>query len=122
MQTSYFHHPECDFSDPRLVSIARWAPNGYRGRRYSALAPKKWMMSLEDEAECRAAYKEEIIDALDPRKVFEDLGKDAILLCWEPPGKFCHRRLVATWLEEQLGVQVPELPQNDNPKQKDLFT
>ena len=31
------------------------------------------------------------------------------MLCWEPPGKFCHRRLVAKWLEEHLGVDVPEL-------------
>jgi hypothetical protein len=30
------------------------------------------------------------------------------LLCWEAPGKFCHRRLVAAWLEDALGIDVPE--------------
>jgi len=80
---------------------------------------------MTDPKMAEDAYREEyqkILDKLDPRKVFEDLGPDAILLCWEPPGKFCHRGLVAAWLEEKLGVQVPELPQHDNPKQKDLFT
>jgi len=37
------------------------------------------------------------------------LGEDAILLCWENSGVFCHRRLVAEWFEEELGVSVPEV-------------
>jgi uncharacterized protein (DUF488 family) len=49
------------------------------------------------------------LDKLDPQKVFDDLGEDAILLCWEAPCQFCHRRLVAEWLEKHLGVNVPEL-------------
>jgi uncharacterized protein (DUF488 family) len=62
-----------------------------------------------DEATYRAAYQE-ILDRLDPRKVFyDDLGEDAILLCWEKPGEFCHRRLVAEWIEAALGVKVPEM-------------
>jgi len=39
----------------------------------------------------------------------------------EQPGEFCHRRLVAAWLEEVLEIAVPELPGNYNPYQKDLF-
>jgi hypothetical protein len=57
----------------------------------------------------------------DPQKVFEDRGEDTILLCWEAPGKFCRRRLVAAWLEEKLGVQVPELPQGYYHNQRNLF-
>jgi hypothetical protein len=39
------------------------------------------------------------------------------MLCWEAPGEFCHRRLVAEWLEGELGIQVPEwkLEQPDVP-------
>lgn len=119
MQTSNFatFRGSCN---PNLVSIALWPPRGWCGRRYKALAPRGKMMTL-DEASYREAYQK-ILDGLDPQEVFEDLGEDAILLCWEAPGAFCHRRLVAEWLEEKLGVQVLELPQNDNPKQKDLFT
>jgi uncharacterized protein (DUF488 family) len=59
-----------------------------------------------------ATYREEyqkILDSLDPRQVYEDLGENSILICWEAPDKFCHRRLVAEWLEKHLGVTVPEL-------------
>jgi uncharacterized protein (DUF488 family) len=61
-----------------------------------------------DEATYQVEYQK-ILDNLDPRQVFDDLGEDAILLCWEAPGKFCHRRLVAAWLEKHLGRSVPEL-------------
>jgi len=91
----------------RLVSIALFAPWAYQGRRYPALAPRREMLKM-DEAAYRVAYQK-ILDNLDPQKVSEDLGEDAILLCYEPPGKFCHRRLVAEWLEAHLGVTVPEL-------------
>ncbi len=91
----------------RLVSIAFQSPRAYRGRRYPALAPRREMLKLA-EATYRLEYQK-ILDKLDPQKVFADLGEEAILLCWEAPGKFCHRRLVAAWLEKHLGVAVPEL-------------
>ena len=66
-----------------------------------------------DEASYREAYQK-ILDGLDPQKVFEDLGEDAILLCWEAPGKFCRRRLVAAWLEEKLGFRCRNSPRDIN--------
>jgi hypothetical protein len=39
----------------------------------------------------------------------DDLGPDAILLCWESFNVRCHRRLVAEWLEEKVGIVVPEV-------------
>ena len=119
MHTSHFwrfYHE----NDPRLVSIALKSPEWFKGREYPPLAPRLDMLPME-EAEYRREYQA-ILDVLDPRKVYEHLGQEAILLCWEPPGRFCHRRLVAEWLERALGVQIPELPQNYNQRQKDLFT
>ena len=49
------------------------------------------------------------LDALDAKQVAEHLGPNAILLCWESFNVRCHRRLVAEWLEEKLGIVVPEL-------------
>jgi uncharacterized protein (DUF488 family) len=91
----------------RLVTIALRSPGAYHGRSYPTLAPR-WEMLKMDEATYRVEYQK-ILDNLDPRQVYKDLGEDAILLCWEAPGKFCHRRLVAAWLEEHLGVTVAEL-------------
>ncbi len=36
-------------------------------------------------------------------------NKTMVLLCFEKSGEFCHRRLVAKWLEQRLGIVVPEL-------------
>lgn len=38
------------------------------------------------------------LDKLDPKKVVEELGENAILLCYETPNLFCHRHIVARWL------------------------
>jgi len=50
------------------------------------------------------------LKSLDPDKVYEDLFKihneNPVLLCWEPAGEFCHRRIVGKWLEDELGVAV----------------
>jgi len=117
IQTSNFHHFKHTPDDLRLVSIALYAPQWYKGRSYPVLAPDRDMLKME-ESEYRPKYAS-ILARLDPQKVFEDLGEEAILLCWEPPGKFCHRRLVAEWLEEHLGRRVPEVGMDE--RQKSLF-
>lgn len=109
-------------SDPRLVAISIKCPEWFKGRRYQALNPPKDMLhhNLSDE-EWAKQYHERVLSRLNPLKVYKELGPDAILLCWEQPGAFCHRRLVAEWLEEHLGIKVPELPGNYHPEQKELF-
>jgi hypothetical protein len=59
--------------------------------------------------------------ALDPRELYEALGEEAVLLCWEKPGEGCHRRLVAEWFEASLGVVVPEwgVPREQTPAYRD---
>lgn len=37
------------------------------------------------------------------------LGDDAVLLCFEGKGKFCHRHLAAEWLRSG-GIDCEELP------------
>ncbi len=54
-------------------------------------------------------FNKEVLDPLDPKEVYEELGEDAILLCWEKSGDFCHRYLVSKWFKEKLGIEVTEL-------------
>lgn len=47
----------------------------------------------------------QVLVDLDPQQVYKDLkamskGKDVALVCYETPQKFCHRHLVAKWLED----------------------
>lgn len=94
--------------DTHAVAISRGVPKWYTGRRFLELAPRGWMLKIKDEDEFTKVYRETVLAKLDPRKVVEAVGKDAVLLCWEKPGEFCHRRLVAEWLEETMGEEVPE--------------
>jgi uncharacterized protein (DUF488 family) len=53
-------------------------------------------------------YKKQVLDKLDPRQVYEELGENAVLLCWEKSSDFCHRHLVAQWFKENLNIEVEE--------------
>jgi len=110
MNTSYFFKHG---KDHNAVSIAAKAPDFYKGPFYKALAPSwsifsEWKQTGNNNLYVKR-YHEEILAKLSAEKVWQDLGDDAILLCWEAPGKFCHRKLVANWLLMELGVEVTEL-------------
>ena len=77
--------------------------------------------SVSDEEYIRL-YSTEILGPLDPRVVAAELvdmsaGRIPTLLCFEVVGKpgWCHRALVASWLAEALGHDVPEFGFEDLP-------
>ena len=49
------------------------------------------------------------LEKLDPYIVCLALNGNAVLLCWEKPFEFCHRHLVAEWLNNNLNCGVREL-------------
>ena len=115
MQTSYFNgiknRPDLE---NRLVSIAGGSPDWYTGKQYKKLAPKyAWWKEWHDKKLSNEwyirCYQETILERLDPLTTYRDLGEDAILLCHEVPGQFCHRRLVANWFLEKLSIKIPEM-------------
>ncbi len=110
MKTSYY---AISGREPNAVSVAGKAPIWFLGRQYKKLAPKYWFFQKYkkdgDEEFYKEQYYKEVLDKLEPQKVYNELGKNAVLLCWEKKGKFCHRRLVAEWLEKALGITIEEL-------------
>jgi len=110
MNTSYFAKSA---SHPNAISIARRNPLYYTGLTYCKLAPpehlfRKYMLD-EDDHFFQFNYIAEVLENLDPIEVIQDIGKEAILLCWEKPGQFCHRRLVSQWFRDTIGLIVMEL-------------
>jgi hypothetical protein len=96
------------------VSIANSAPRIFTGPTYRPLVPpwglvKGYIVGKVGEEEYTEKFLAQL-ESLDPIKVYEDLFKihkeNPVLLCWEPAGQFCHRRIVAKWLEEKVGVEV----------------
>lgn len=105
-----------------LVSIARVAPwflakecNVYP---CECLAPSDEILSLKDKPdEYIPKYRREILGNLKAADVYHRLYMIArqentdkvVLLCYEAPDKFCHRHLVAEWLENELGTIINEV-------------
>jgi len=82
--------------DPCAVAISRSVPDWFKGPRYAPLAPSHSMLKMK-AADFRRSYAAQL-DALDAAKVAQEIdGK--ILLCYEPAGRFCHRRMVSVWLQ-----------------------
>ena len=109
--TSYFAKRSVKKSGLEPIAISLTVPKGYQGKRYMALAPTREMINLAQEGrteEYTKLYTEQVLSWLDPMKVYQQLD-GSVLLCWEKSGSFCHRRLVAEWLEKGTGNKIDEL-------------
>jgi uncharacterized protein (DUF488 family) len=117
MKTSYFASKNISITD-RTVAICRHVPDWYKGPVYLELAPTVTMLgeykrkSITEE-KFADQYTRHVLGNLNARTVYKELvaicGEGAVLLCYERPGAFCHRRLVAQWLQDNLSIKVPEL-------------
>ncbi len=114
--TSYFSSKKYIKEDG--ISIARYN-KFWDGDSYPLLYPSAnllaWWKDIpkEDAKEAwfteqyERAYYEETLSKLDPHKVAKDLeGK--VLLCYEKSEDFCHRHIIAAWLERH-GIECKEL-------------
>lgn len=114
--TSYFASKK--YNKDQGISIARYN-KFWQGETYPKLFPSvdllAWWKGLSSELQQHegyiqlyfAKYKMETLDRLDPHKVAAELdGK--ILLCYEKSSDFCHRHIIAAWLQH-YGYEVEEL-------------
>lgn len=113
MKTSYYAKVKNDF--PQLsVAISVFTPSWYKGRKFERLAPpwelvNKYKNNKISSKKYKEMYYSAVLNKLNPSDVYDELGEDAILICYEAPDAFCHRHIVAEWLEENLGVKIEEL-------------
>ena len=115
-----------------LVSITGDGGNawGFYGPAYKKMSPRLYLWQYYDrnpdnlsEEELIDWYIEEFynlrLKGLDVKELLntlkEKFGEDIILLCHELPGPiinkehFCHRRLLADWIELETGIIIPEV-------------
>jgi hypothetical protein len=99
------------------VSIAGKAPDWYDGLEYKKLAPK-WSFFSEwkngshkgDNGYYISQFGAQVLKSFTAESVLADLANlsngeldKVILLCYEKPTDFCHRHLVANWINEHKG-------------------
>lgn len=115
------------------IGVALWPPRFFRGISMKQVAPRRYMLDdrLTDEEYIRM-YRNDVLRLVDARSFIQDLerasrGMDVALCCFEKPGDFCHRHILAKWLNEQTGIEVSEFgvaeSKQDTPKpeQQSLF-
>lgn len=103
--TSYFTNRNLPDSLVK-ISISRFPPKGWTGLQYLPLAPSPELLAHVKQTHDHDHYTDVFgnqLKSLDKNQVLEDIGKlsgnrDTVLLCYEKPGNFCHRHLVAEWL------------------------
>ena len=110
MKTSYFAKHR---HKKNGVCIALGLPPGFEGKHCPELAPPRWLLDKykkdSDEKFYTKQYKKEVLNKLDPQDIYDILGYNAVLLCWEGPDKFCQRHIVAKWFKRELGLSIKEV-------------
>jgi uncharacterized protein (DUF488 family) len=115
--TSYFAKLKSLPNNIIPISICGKAPDWYKGLQYKKLAPKygffmEWKQNHDNDHYIKC-FKEQVTDTLDVDIVVGELtnkalssvsgdisNKDICLICYEKPSDFCHRHLVADWLNK----------------------
>lgn len=108
------------------VAICAMVPSWFDGVNLGSVAPSKDILfehkksahTKEDDKIYKERYFNEILVAyrFHPEYIIDFIervsennnGKDIALVCYEKPGDFCHRHLLAEWLEERTGVEIKE--------------
>ncbi len=103
-------------NNPNAVGISLTVPDWYEGSRYEYLAPKSEMVGKIKKGSAnynQRKYTRDYIDLIKarnvtPQKLIDAIPDGTILLCYESPGTFCHRRVLAEWVERHTGFIIPE--------------
>ena len=114
--TSYFAKMRKMPENLVTISICIVTPQWYKGKQYKKLAPRNnffsaWKITHDNHLYVEQ-YNREVLAHLDPHETVRELmelsgGKDIALMCYEKPTDFCHRHLVAQWLQK-AGYEVRE--------------
>ena len=111
------------------IGICCYPPKWFNGPNLGAIAPTPDILEKckSSHAEYEKRYRAEVLS------IFKDIstlinkisyisgGKDVALCCYEKPSDFCHRHIVAKWLEEQAGIEVKEFEKTEEMKMEPLF-
>jgi len=108
-------------NNKKAIAISLSVPEWYDGKWFKYLAPKTDMVGKIKKSSAnynQRKYTRDYLDVLKARNVsphaLVDVIEDGtILLCYEPPGAFCHRRILAEWIERHTGVVVLEWKTQD---------
>ena len=98
------------------VSITRYRPKWFKGEECKLFAPSA---DLLDRYKADCISKEDFtaryiaqLDEMASGKIAENVARkrDIVLCCYEAPGDFCHRHILANYLNEKFNMNITEYP------------
>ncbi len=112
MQTSNFASvKKVESAGLTPVGIAVGSPRWFNGETMLDLAPSRSMLNMSRQ-DYDGEFRE-ILKKMNPHWVLQEIearwGQNAVLLCWEAHNVWCHRRLIAEWIENACGIVIPEM-------------
>lgn len=77
------------------------------------VCPTRYMISSACSHEEYLKLYDRILASQDANIVVEQIkalseGQDVALCCYEKPGDFCHRHILARWITENTGIEITE--------------
>ncbi|ASM66399.1 DUF488 family protein, N3 subclade [Bacteroides caccae] len=113
--TSYFgNNRKLKEAGVKIICVAIGRPRFISGvPQMVNVAPTRYMISAACSHDEYLRLYDEILANQDAYKVIEQIeslseGKDVALCCYEKPGDFCHRHILAKWLTENTGIKITE--------------
>lgn len=128
--TSYFANlKNLEKDDIVPIGICCYPPKWFKGPNFRAIAPSPDILEKckSSHAEYEKRYRTEVLSLFKDANIllerisFISGGKDAALCCYEKPSDFCHRHILAKWLEEQTRIKVEEFEKTEETKINPLF-
>lgn len=98
-----------------VLTMRGYPAKFFYGQSIFQLAPRGDMLKMGEQQYDLEFNK--ILSKLDAKDIYKQIealsgGRDVALLCFERAGSPCHRRMVAEWLEQHLGIEVKEYEVN----------
>ena len=114
--TSYFgNSKKLQQAGIKVIGIALYPPRWFNGISLKQVSPTKSILFAKDQTqeEYIRRYKSEVLAQQDIRQFLRTVehasgGQDVALCCYEKPGDFCHRHILAEWIKGKTGVEIEE--------------
>lgn len=118
------NYQDCKHGNLISISGDRGKKVGFAGKALPQLAPKKafWEIyhnnigKISEEENIRyyiEEYYRQVLSKVNIEELLQD-EKNPILLCYEKSNEFCHRHILAEYINLIYGVSVPDVSINDN--------
>lgn len=106
------------------ISIARWLPKWYNGISLKNVAPTPSMLKDDITRDEYIKRYNELLQKIDANEFLETLkffskGQPCALICYEKPNEFCHRHLLAKYLNDKLNLNIEEFKVKEDIKAKE---